>query len=411
MRPAAKARSESTALKVPERPSARKSSAPVSEQYYCWADGREQGPFNVEQLVQRAAEGRLSPEEFVKLGASGTWRPAASVEGVFPDGGDDGSAFDGGMLGAPDTKVLMGDVSTDVSIPDSLPVPLGKTKPKPAGNLPSFTPPDDDAFLDLADLQPPTTERGTVAAAASAPPVAKTAPSRLRAVPVPPELSAAAPSPAPAHPFAPSPSEVVPFTALTEPATPAAVTRPPQPHPRVRRWEDENRERRFSAQALVHIVKSKPLYGAAVLAAVLAVAAAAFLLTTSTSDRQIYDKFMAIWDELKLKRSQHAHSSEWLEFSNRAKKEITPLVEYLDKTASNRERAKQELLWAGEDYLLFMLGDARTQPSESEAKFAQHMQEAERILSGGAPGTGAPPSAVPAAPAANDPEAAPAAPR
>ena len=47
--------------------------------WYLQSDGQESGPFSRDELVFLAREGRLSPDDQLRRGASGQWRPAKSV--------------------------------------------------------------------------------------------------------------------------------------------------------------------------------------------------------------------------------------------------------------------------------------------------------------------------------------------
>jgi hypothetical protein len=48
--------------------------------------GSEMGPFTSSQLVEMARSHQLTPEDFVKKGAEGTWVDASRVKGLFEDG-------------------------------------------------------------------------------------------------------------------------------------------------------------------------------------------------------------------------------------------------------------------------------------------------------------------------------------
>ena len=55
----------------------------MSEQWYCSIGGQETGPLSAQQLKALASQGRLSPENLVRSGASGGWVPAKRIRGLF----------------------------------------------------------------------------------------------------------------------------------------------------------------------------------------------------------------------------------------------------------------------------------------------------------------------------------------
>ncbi len=103
---------------------------------------------------------------------------------------------------------------------------------------------------------------------------------------------------------------------------------------------------------------------------------------SSDSDQEVYDVYDAIWTEIQTKRAANASQAEWKEFTERAKAQFEPFVETLKKTARTSKPLKQELLYCGRDYLPHMLMDARTEPSESEQMFREHMETAKGMLQG-----------------------------
>jgi hypothetical protein len=118
-------------------------------------------------------------------------------------------------------------------------------------------------------------------------------------------------------------------------------------------------------------------------AAVIAVVGVSFLLWSRISaarEREIFDTYTRIWDELKAKRAGSAAADEWDQFAKRANGELRPIVEYLTGAASSERRTKQVLLWAGRDCLPKMLISARSEPTREEATFARYMAEVQGRL-------------------------------
>jgi len=64
--------------------STTKSGIPADQQWYCLVSGHEVGPMSIETLVQMVLQGRVFPGDVIRLGTSGEWFPASSVEGLFP---------------------------------------------------------------------------------------------------------------------------------------------------------------------------------------------------------------------------------------------------------------------------------------------------------------------------------------
>ncbi|MCA9097296.1 MAG: DUF4339 domain-containing protein, partial [Planctomycetaceae bacterium] len=64
--------------------SSTKSGIPADQQWYCLVSGHEVGPMSIETLVQMVLQGRVFPGDVIRLGTSGEWFPASSVEGLFP---------------------------------------------------------------------------------------------------------------------------------------------------------------------------------------------------------------------------------------------------------------------------------------------------------------------------------------
>lgn len=91
-------------------------------------------------------------------------------------------------------------------------------------------------------------------------------------------------------------------------------------------------------------------------------------------------KFKAIHQEFLTLQKKQASDAEWNSFQSKVEKEIEPIVDELNVSASSDAPQLQQLLWAGRDYLPQMLNNARTEPSRDQEKFENHLKEAERII-------------------------------
>jgi|GEM_PF-2244995 hypothetical protein len=94
--------------------------------------------------------------------------------------------------------------------------------------------------------------------------------------------------------------------------------------------------------------------------------------------------YTSIWDELIAKRQANVSSAEWDKFAAEARRDITRIVARLERTASSEDRSSQQLLWAGRDYLMKMLDDARDDVSQSEERFELELQRAIWLQQGNA---------------------------
>ncbi|MFO1019618.1 MAG: DUF4339 domain-containing protein [Planctomycetales bacterium] len=54
------------------------------QQWYCMVSGQQIGPLSIEALVQMVLQGRVFPDDMIRLGTSGDWFPASTVEDLFP---------------------------------------------------------------------------------------------------------------------------------------------------------------------------------------------------------------------------------------------------------------------------------------------------------------------------------------
>ena len=119
-----------------------------------------------------------------------------------------------------------------------------------------------------------------------------------------------------------------------------------------------------------------------VVVGVIALGVMLFLLSIDRSLQEDYALFENLYSEFTVLRSRNVSQAEWQGFYQRAILVTEPIVRKLERTASSRERGKQELLRAGRDYFPRMLVTAREHPNEFEEKFLFHLENARTILSG-----------------------------
>ena len=56
----------------------------MANDWYVKIDNVEHGPLTAERLKQLAMQGKVTPETFVRKGATGTWLRAHNITGLFP---------------------------------------------------------------------------------------------------------------------------------------------------------------------------------------------------------------------------------------------------------------------------------------------------------------------------------------
>lgn len=102
----------------------------------------------------------------------------------------------------------------------------------------------------------------------------------------------------------------------------------------------------------------------------------------SSADKGTYDQYAAIYAEMLQLRDSNASDEEWSKLTDKANTVNDAILKDLEQTASASEPAKQQLLWAGRDYLIPMLGDARNGESENEKLFKEHLDNALAFIEG-----------------------------
>jgi hypothetical protein len=127
------------------------------------------------------------------------------------------------------------------------------------------------------------------------------------------------------------------------------------------------------------------------LAGYAALGATVFLLVRVTLGSRLFDwstppdplvVYYALWDELQTHRQAQADEAVWHEFSERGRRELSPVVARLESEAGSTNREAQFLLWAGRDCLPKMFDDARAAPSSSERQLAEYLQNVTLLRAG-----------------------------
>lgn len=104
------------------------------------------------------------------------------------------------------------------------------------------------------------------------------------------------------------------------------------------------------------------------------------MLPSSDADIETFRLYQSIYDRFVEIRENGADTTKYNALKEESVPKIKPILDDLDKTASAAEPVKQHLLWAGKDHLIPMLDDARSEPSENEEFFVDHMENARKIL-------------------------------
>ena len=127
--------------------------------------------------------------------------------------------------------------------------------------------------------------------------------------------------------------------------------------------------------------EKKPLIiGVCVFVGLLALALGVGLLYGGDQSKEYHATLMAIYDDHKALRDRKAKDTEWNALTERVDELQDTMVAYLDKKASGKRRAQQELLFAARDYLPLLLKDSHKKPSSNERDFKNHMDTAGKLL-------------------------------
>jgi len=105
--------------------------------------------------------------------------------------------------------------------------------------------------------------------------------------------------------------------------------------------------------------------------------AVVFLWPTDDADREYYEAYIAIWRGIEDFRSSKTDAALWDDFAEEQLSELQSIVDELDDDASPSEPTKQQLLWAGRDYLVPLL---EGKVDINDDKLRDHMDRARRRL-------------------------------
>lgn len=100
------------------------------------------------------------------------------------------------------------------------------------------------------------------------------------------------------------------------------------------------------------------------------------------SDQEIYYALQTKLDTVQTHRQNGAGPSEWESLTKRSESELQPIIGYLEKNASAKNRVKQELLRAARDCFPKVFLESRQGISSHEKRLEKHLEIARLILDG-----------------------------
>ncbi|QDV21511.1 hypothetical protein Pan153_62010 [Gimesia panareensis] len=103
-------------------------------------------------------------------------------------------------------------------------------------------------------------------------------------------------------------------------------------------------------------------------------------LTNQHSGRDQLAEFKNVYRDFLILQKIQASDATWEQFKLQVQKRTDPEIEYMKETACADYPQLQQLLWAGRDYLPWMMDTARSVPSEAQIKFVKHIKEADRLI-------------------------------
>ncbi|WP_157605421.1 DUF4339 domain-containing protein [Schlesneria paludicola] len=95
-----------------------------------------------------------------------------------------------------------------------------------------------------------------------------------------------------------------------------------------------------------------------------------------------YETIHTVWKELDGHRTAHANDATWQEFTQRGSDQLKPVIARLEREAASTNRPAQLMLWASRDCLPKMFHDARSEPSQTEAKLTEYIRNVDRLRKG-----------------------------
>ncbi|MEQ8856400.1 hypothetical protein [Gimesia sp.] len=103
-------------------------------------------------------------------------------------------------------------------------------------------------------------------------------------------------------------------------------------------------------------------------------------LTNQHSGRDELAEFKNVYRDFLILQRIQASDATWEQFKIQVQKRTAPDIDYMKQTACADYPQLQQLLWAGRDYLPWMMDTARWVPSEAQIKFVKHLKEADRLI-------------------------------
>jgi GYF domain 2 len=333
---------------------------PPTQDWYYQCRGEVEGPLSLDELVELAGEGLILPDDSVRRGESGAWQRAARVE----------------ELTAGFTRA-----ETDDALPEDLPpgdeadpCDLDAVDGEPDLEHPPPAPPVDRWFCLIEDVEHGPLTWADLTAMAEHRRIKRETQVKQGDEG---EWSAAgaveglfADAEAPADGAADSPA-----------GTTAAVFDVPRPKKEKKRKPKRVRGPR---EPLVPRIKAliagnKPVIFGGLGLAVIVAAVVFFAIGRSVPQEGYVNSMKEILDEHYALKKRKANHTEWKPLIAKAEALRSDIQPVLEKTASAKQPALQELLWASQDMVPMLEDRART-PNEHEVRFVVHLTNAAKML-------------------------------
>ncbi|MAG94509.1 MAG: hypothetical protein CMJ48_12280 [Planctomycetaceae bacterium] len=299
-------------------PSAPPSASQQDHGWFCQIDDQEFGPVDIETLVQWAADNRISPEHYVKMGQAGEWFQAGVVPGLIPE------VEEQPTVSRFETAAPNAEQEDDARGAD--PKTIGSAGAGGAGTSTS-----------AAELLQGI-ERRTMRAAAG---------------------------------LTEEPTEA-------ESPPPSGSARGGGSSHSAKR---SVRKRSANTIAGAESLQGKKVAIGILAVGLLALLFMYGPGFGSGSEKAHCDELTEIYTEFKGLRDAQASDGEFDAFAARVQQQIKPMIADLAKTAGAREPAKQALLYAARDYLMDVIQEGRTdRNTEDEKTFSQHLGRARRLI-------------------------------
>jgi len=353
--------------------------------WYYRIDDQEHGPFDFGQIMELAADGTIDPATHVRAGRVGEWMDAGSIVGLFPEP-EDAEA----TSASTDEPQVAEPSPTSGSSPE--PAPRKKVARKKKGRGRKRQPAaESDLEADVMDwlsddidqeIEEELEQRREPTAPSA--PVAETTPP-VPSGPVPPQTP-----PHVASPAAPTSSAASAALAAAVDAASSAKSSPPSftPPPKAKRPRLRGPSFSFKVSMPDLGVDPKQIALLAVLGLVLLYIFFPFELNPAP---EYYAETKAIVDRIEPLYASKAPPAEWSAVVTEVQPRVTELAEELDKLATARNPAMQQLLAIHRDYLPPVLDNKSDTPEMVFRRVTQTLELADRYIHRG-PGAAGPPA-------------------